>query len=255
MADTNPYSQPEQSDAAAAAGKGCLSWWSLLLMGGFLLVLFGLFVLPMGRRSREVATRAQCRLNLKQIGLAFYNYHDVYDSFPPALTTDATGQPLHSWRTLILPYLEQQALYNSIDLNRPWNDPANQQAAQTRMEVYHCPSSNIPDNHTTYLAVTGENTCFPPERGRPLHELGTEQYLMVSEVPTDQSVPWMSPNDAVAATLMNMDEDSQTAHQGGVQGLFADGHVQFLGVSQTDAEWQEVIVVPETREPQSAGDK
>ena len=73
----------------------------------------------------------QCANNLKQIALALRNYESVYHALPPAYTVDAEGKPLHSWRTLILPYLEQQALYDKIDLSKPWDDPANKEAYET----------------------------------------------------------------------------------------------------------------------------
>lgn len=65
--------------------------------------------LPATRNVRPAAYRSQCKNNLKQIGLALHNYHDEYQAFPPAYTVDADGKPLHSWRTLILPYMEQKA--------------------------------------------------------------------------------------------------------------------------------------------------
>ncbi|MEL7264459.1 MAG: DUF1559 domain-containing protein [Planctomycetota bacterium] len=65
-----------------------------------------------------------CSNNVKQIGLGLANYHASWNSFPPAYTVDANGNRLHSWRTLILPYVEQQPLYDRIDLTKPWDDPA-----------------------------------------------------------------------------------------------------------------------------------
>ena len=61
-------------------------------------------MLPAVRTSGEAARRSQCVNNLKQIGLALHNYESTYDALPPAYTVDAAGRPLHSWRTLILPY-------------------------------------------------------------------------------------------------------------------------------------------------------
>ena len=87
-------------------------------------ILVGL-LLPAVQAAREAARRMQCSNNMKQIALAMHNYEAVYKAFPPAYTTDANGQPLHSWRTLLLPYMEQQALYSQIDLNKPWDDPVN----------------------------------------------------------------------------------------------------------------------------------
>ncbi|HSG73025.1 MAG TPA: DUF1559 domain-containing protein, partial [Planctomycetaceae bacterium] len=82
-------------------------------------------LMPVTRNAGPAARRWACKNNLKQIGLALHNYHDSFGTFPPAYTVDADGKPLHSWRTLILPFVEQQSLYDSIDLTKPWDDPAN----------------------------------------------------------------------------------------------------------------------------------
>ena len=74
----------------------------LFFCGGILIAL----LLPAVQAAREAARRTQCSNNLKQIGLAMHNYHDVNQQFPPAYIADADGQPMHSWRVLILPYLE-----------------------------------------------------------------------------------------------------------------------------------------------------
>src|SRR4029453_12945484 len=68
-------------------------------------------LLPAVQQAREAARRTQCKNNLKQIGLALHNYADVYGSFPPAYIADETDKPMHSWRVLILPFLDQDQLY------------------------------------------------------------------------------------------------------------------------------------------------
>src|SRR4051812_12260530 len=76
-----------------------------------LAVLFGLglvaaLLLPAVRYSKPAAYRNSCASKLKQIALALHTYADVYHALPPAYTVDAAGKPLHSWRTLILPYMD-----------------------------------------------------------------------------------------------------------------------------------------------------
>ena len=64
--------------------------------------------------------------NLKQIGLAMHNYANIEKTFPPAYTTDRAGEPLLSWRVLILPYLEQETLFKRFHLEEPWDSPPQQ---------------------------------------------------------------------------------------------------------------------------------
>src|SRR6056297_1698819 len=101
-------------------------------------------LLPGVRTTRGTARRSACKNNLKQIGLALHNYHDTYGSLPPAYTVDEQGRKLHSWRTLILPFLEEQALYEQIDLSQPWDSPANAAAFETIPIVYRCPEFDGP---------------------------------------------------------------------------------------------------------------
>src|SRR5687767_15769954 len=124
---TNPYQSPE---APLTPLPQQTSWSTViirLLTLGAILLLLAALLLPFSRGGapREAARRMQCGNHLKQIAIALHNYHDVYHCLPPAYTVDAAGKPLHSWRTLILPFSEQKALYDQIDLTKPWDDPAN----------------------------------------------------------------------------------------------------------------------------------
>jgi prepilin-type N-terminal cleavage/methylation domain-containing protein len=101
----------------------------LLVVIAIIAVLIGL-LLPAVQSAREAARRAQCTNNLKQIGLAIYNYHDTYGTYPPggiALdTTDSnpgdigwtawnSGVNQLTWRVLILPQMEGNPLYNAVN--------------------------------------------------------------------------------------------------------------------------------------------
>jgi type II secretory pathway pseudopilin PulG/ribosomal protein L40E len=187
-------------------------------------------LLPSVRRARPAARRSQCKNNLKQIALALHNYEAVHHAFPPACTVDADGRPLHSWRTLILPYLDQAPLYNSIDLSKPWDDPANAEAFKTQVLVYCCPSNPGPSDHTTYLACVGEHACFRRAEPRPISEIadGLSQTLMIIEVPLDRAVPWMSTQDADEELLLSVGKGSHLAHAGGMDAALCDGSIRFL---------------------------
>jgi len=96
----------------------------LLVVIAIIAVLIGL-LLPAVQAAREAARRAQCVNNLKQIGLAMHNYHDVNNVFPPGAVLPNTGNlattiwgsnsTYLSWRALILPQMEQNPVYNSIN--------------------------------------------------------------------------------------------------------------------------------------------
>ena len=104
-----------------AGGWGCF----------FIMIpLFGLCVglfLPFVHNAREAARRMQCEGQSNYLRFALFNYRDEYGSFPPAYTVGENGKPLHSWRVLILPYLEGKELYSQIRLDEPWDSEHNSQ--------------------------------------------------------------------------------------------------------------------------------
>jgi len=167
--------------------------------------------------------------------LALHNYHEEYESFPPAYTVDGQGNRLHSWRTLILPYLEQQALYNSIDLSKPWNDPVNARVAATHIPVYECPATDFPDDQalTTYQACVGEHFAFASIGVRAINEFkdGLSNTLMIVEVDRAHAVPWMKPQDDAADYFLNLPADSKLIHPGAVQAALGDGAVRALSAN------------------------
>ena len=110
--------------------------------GGFTLVellvviaIIGILVallLPAVQSAREAARRMQCQNNLKQLALALHNYHTAHATFPPAGFYDgggANGSTL-SWHTTVLPFIEQQNLYDALDRDGPYGSTVNKQAVR-----------------------------------------------------------------------------------------------------------------------------
>jgi prepilin-type processing-associated H-X9-DG protein len=202
----------------------------LLTVLGIIAFLIAL-LLPATRSGvGPAARRSQCLNNLKQIALALHNYEQAHEALPPAYTVDAKGRPLHSWRTLILPYLEQGPLYQSIDLSKPWDDPANAKALEAFVPIFHCPEAVGPQNTTTYLAIAGPNGCLIPKESRRLAEItdAHESTLMVIEAGEENAVPWMAPVDASESLVMSLGPATKLHHAGGTNAGFVDGHVTFL---------------------------
>jgi hypothetical protein len=187
---------------------------------------------PATRRATGAARRTECKNHLKQISLALHNYADKYGSLPPAYTVDASGRRLHSWRTLILPFIEQQALYETIDLAKPWDDPANATARQASIAEFRCPSNEIPATHTTYLGLVGHDHCFHPDRACQFSDLkgGMSETAMVIEVAPKHAVHWMAPQDATGQYLLGLTSESGLVHEPGpgTHVALADGSVHFI---------------------------
>jgi hypothetical protein len=244
---------PSPGDPPASGPRSSTGCWPIAIRiaiySGIVLLLIAL-LMP-AHRGREPSRRTQCKNNLKQIGLALHNYHDTYGAFPPACTVDADGKPLHSWRTLILPYLDQKPLYDTIDLTKPWDDPANEKARETLLHAYRCPSvADMPPNHTTCLAVAAPGSVFAPGESLKLADItdGARNTLQVLEAPSDRSVPWMSPRDADEALFLSLSKDSNLPHRGGTHALLCDGSVHFLSLNLSPAARRALISI-------AAGDK
>lgn len=231
----NAYSRPSLAAKTARRQRG-LTLGEFVIATGILMALVvvsAAFLLPVTRGVSPAARRSQCNNNLKQIALALHKYVDAHHALPPAYTVDANGKPLHSWRTLILPYLDQKALYDKIDLTKAWDDPVNADAFKSNVWAYRCPSADGPENHTTYLAVLTSQSCFRPTEPRPLSEItdGTENTLMLVEVDTEHAVPWMAPRDADEALFLALGPTSKHAHTGGMHAALVDGRVVFLNAN------------------------
>lgn len=111
----------------------------LLVVIAIIAILVAL-LLPAVQQAREAARRAECKNHLKQIGLACHNYNEIHGSVPPS-QVGPPADPDHNWYTLILPQLDQEALYYQYDFDVAWDDPANQQAINTQLATLKCPST------------------------------------------------------------------------------------------------------------------
>ena len=130
----------------------------LAIVGGVMLLacvgVMAMLFFPAFQGARGAAQRTQGRNNLKMMGLALHNYHEVYSQFPPAGIYDEDETAYHSWQAMLLPYMDQAPLYNQIDFNRPWVDPANDGLFSRVIPKYLNPSITAPPLDTQGLAVS-----------------------------------------------------------------------------------------------------
>ena len=149
--------------------QGAMMWiWKgftlieLLVVIAIIAILIAL-LLPAVQQAREAARRTQCRNNLKQLGLALHNYHDVHLTFPPSVIgepddSNSLEQHGYGWGTMLLPYLDQTNLYTQLGVDgiHP-NDPAMEIGffelqggaraglEETKLTIFRCPSSTLND--------------------------------------------------------------------------------------------------------------
>jgi len=252
------YAPPAKSSAAPIVAIVLASVVGVVLVIG---VILALLLIPAIQAAREAARQAQCMNHLKMIGLAFHNYHSTWKCFPPAYTTDKDGKPMHSWRALILPYMEQRALYEQIRLDEPWDSPHNRALASQMPPEYRCPSDSASTGtQTSYAVIVGlEASLRDPgpvfEAGHPprMPDIldGTSNTLLVVEV-AGAGIDWMEPRDLDFAKMTYAINDGsargiQSGHPGRACVLFCDGSVRPL--SQTiDPELLKALITCEGQE-------
>ncbi len=186
-------------------------------------------LLPAVQSAREAARRSQSMNNLKQIGLAMHNHHDVYKTFPAAHSTDKEGKPLLSWRVHILPFVEQLPLYREFHLDEPWDSDHNKKLIAQMPPVYRSPNSRAAPGRTNYVTVRGERTIFPGKRAIGMRDItdGTSNTILAVEANDDSAVEWTKPDDFVFDPK-NPTKGLLGLRPGGFNILMADGSVRFL---------------------------
>lgn len=188
-------------------------------------------LLPAVQAARDAARRMSSSNNMKQIMLALHNYESAYRKLPLRMSRDKDGQPLLSWRVQILPYIEQQALYDQFHLDEPWDSPHNIRLVEMMPQTYANPRFDVRPGHTVYLAPFGEDCGWPGEKFdfRSITD-GTSSTIALTEVAPYLAVPWTAPDD------LDIDENPGTSwmsDRGANVGMF-DGSVRWISAELTE---------------------
>jgi hypothetical protein len=192
------------------------------------------------------AERARSANNLKQLGLALHNYHDTFGHFPPAAICDKDGKPLLSWRVAILPFIEQQNLYQQFKLDEPWDSEHNKKLIALMPKTYRSPRQGAKlTDKTTYLAPVGNGLMWDePKRGEAtgpggkkvvvwkgteMKEVfdGTSNTILLVEADDDRAAIWTKPDD-YTVDPQNPAKGLLKHYPEGTLVLLADGSVRVM---------------------------
>jgi prepilin-type processing-associated H-X9-DG protein len=188
----------------------------------------GLAVVELVERLHGSAGRMQSQNNLKQLALATINYADTFGHLPAQAVFGQDGKPQLSWRVMILPYIEQDALYKEFHLDEPWDSEHNKKLLARMPKTFAMPGSPKGTTDTSYLGFVGKGAFFEGKKGLKFpaeFSDGTSNTIMFVEAA--KGVPWTKPED------LPFDPDKELPKLGGhFPGGFnvgmCDGSVRFI---------------------------
>jgi len=186
-------------------------------------------MLPAVMQARSAARRSLGRNNLKQIGLAMHNYHDVNRKLPDAASVDQSGKPLLSWRVHVLPYVDQKGLFDKFHLNEPWDSPHNKALADSMPAVFQDVTGKADKGKTRYQVILGPGSTFEGGKGKTIRGItdGTSNTIIVVEVSPAKAVEWTKPADITYSPSNPLDGLVAPGTQG-FNALRGDGSVTFI---------------------------
>lgn len=212
---------------------------------------------------KKSAAVNETQVNLQRIVAALRAYESQYGSLPPPYTVDSQGKRLHSWRTLILPFLGEHGIYSQIKLNEPWDSTDNIRLASQIPSVYTCsidPSAKAL-GETSYVVIVGPRTAFrdptlnADEKTKDLEKIklseisdGVESTLLVAEY-HGSGICWLEPKDLNFGRMsFNVNEDRsntemRSKHDGAVFGARASGKTIRMSEGSSSADIRAMLTI------------
>ena len=180
-------------------------------------------------RPRPVAKPGDPKNNLKQFGLAFHNFHDVNNHFPSRAVNDPKGKALLSWRVQLLPYLEENELYQQFHLDEPWDSEHNKTLIEKMPAIFAARGDEelFKQGKTRYVAFANEDACLGKKVGTRLQDIqdGTSNTVLALEVRADSAVIWTKPDDVLIDFKQPL-KALKDSRNGAFMILMADGSVR-----------------------------
>ncbi len=183
----------------------------------------------------ESARCSTCAGRMCSISKGLLDYQNAHGHFPPAYSTDKDGRPLHSWRVLILPYIEEEHLYKKLRIDEPWDSPHNRAVFDSHPmpRIFGCPSQ-CPDEEdgtkeTNYVMIVGRGAISDGPHSVQLEEIadGAANTILFVEM-ADSGIHWAEPRDLKADEMSYRINDPEkpsisSKHRRGANAAFADG--------------------------------
>lgn len=176
------------------------------------------------------AKQPDCDMRLQEIADAIGRYREIEGRLPPIAICDADGHPLHSWRVLLLPYIQSNRFYGRYDLDQPWDGEDNSKLMDKHVfkmdgternvtevsRIYRCGSDDSDQYHTNLVAVVSANAALLPFRSLTARDGWTTTSSPIDEIViasvADTGIHWMQPKDLTLAELDATENTGNNAH-------------------------------------------
>jgi len=204
-------------------------------------------LLPAVQQVRAAARRVTSANNIRQMGLAAHNYESVHRRFPSGDGPVEEGGPAVSWRVKILPFIEEQALYDQYNFDEPWDSENNREILASMPETFRNPSSAAQAGHTVYRGVGGEGGIMGVDGGgksvgRGFRDItdGTSNTILFLECPDGMSVPWTKPDGGIDPEKITPWQMAGN-HPGGFNACLCDGSTHFISLTLAEEIFQNLL--------------
>lgn len=190
---------------------------------------------------------SQCSRNLNHLGLALLNYHDTYNAYPPPITCDEQGRPMHSWRWRIAPFIEKRPSSDPLHFYResePWNSPNNLRLAERMSLVMSCPAQSDA-RYTDYFMVYGGDSPFQADQAVRARDLSHPSSTIFLAESSGLDIVWTEPRDldarGAALGIARQGGFINSPHSAGANVVMADGSLRCLPFETTPEALQAMI--------------
>lgn len=183
-------------------------------------------LLPTIEQARIAARRAQSKNNLKQLSLALLNYEATYNRLPMAANYAEGSKHPYSWRVALLPFLEQQSLYDQYRFDEPWDSEANKLVLEQIPDQYRSPFDDPASTSAGYFVFSGPATVLNAEHTVQLRNITDGTSNTLTFVEAKRAIPWTKPEDiayAADSPLPKLDRWTSELHA-----AMCDGSVHAL---------------------------
>ena len=202
--------------------------------------------------QRQLVNSRYQELNntMKRLGIAMHNWHDVHKVLPAHANYSQDETPLLSWRVHILPYLDNQALYEQFHLDEPWDSPHNKSLIPLMPGYYKVPGSKVAKEGKTGIVFPilpdGSAITTGTKNGIQMREIedGTVNTAMITVVDDEHSVIWTKPDDLTInpdQSLKGLLRWKRANGESVIPATFADGSMHSLPADMDATLWLKLL--------------